>query len=879
LLSHSFDATDEAADFPAQICKKTAAKFNGFWLVRLLKWGCQARGSPRRAERSTMRFNSGRRRRCLHSNWHLLAAAALLAKPLVPAAFADPPLPSFGPNVYNVTVSNPAINGGTPASTGSADNATALNAYISYCSTHGGGAVEIPSGTFMSGTVTMLSNVNLQIDSGAILRNTNFANTLIQTNGSNATNMEISGSGIIDGNATTTVGSNKLVNLQKVNTLEVTGVSIENAGNEHLTPENDTNVTLLNVTIADPGTLAANGGHYLANTDGIDFWGSHFLIKNCNVSDGDDNIVAKPASGAVSDATITGCTLGAGHGISVGGGSAHGVNGLTVTNCTFNGTTNGLRLKAQDASGGDAGGGTANPVTNVSYSNITMTNVQNPIIIDSFYNGNNNFPSSPTDSTKYPASPTPVGATTPIWQNISFNNVTATGSSNGGLIYGLNTTPNNTQNVSFNNVNISASSQMNFWYGSGIDLSGLTVNVPAGNMYANNSPVKGVFTYALSLSVEIWNNLGTGGGSGTTWDTASDNWNNGGFTTGTGAPVPTTYSNGNAVAFTDSNNGHYAVTLNTTVSPASVIVNNTAGNYAFSGSGGISGSGGLTKNGTGILTISTHNAFTGDTNVNAGTLTLTAAGTLGSATINVAGGATLNAVGSLASTATVTANGPVNFGASGSTTATTQQLASLTIGGGVTASITSSATGTPFVAKTLQPTALVFTDSSSKLDITNNILISQGTPSAAEELINVTHNVITSTSGLVLGYKDATGVNYEIRATLLGDSDLDGLVNVADLANLAGNFGVTTGALWINGDFDNNGNVNVADLADLAGNFGKTLTGTGSAAAAAGASPAASATSVPEPAAVASLLTLTTAGCIRRRRARPREQRARARAR
>jgi hypothetical protein len=57
-------------------------------------------------------------------------------------------------------------------------------------------------------------------------------------------------------------------------------------------------------------------------------------------------------------------------------------------------------------------------------------------------------------------------------------------------------------------------------------------------------------------------------------------------------------------------------------------------------------------------------------------------------------------------------------------------------------------------------------------------------------------------------------------------------VNVADLANLAGNFGVTTGATWLNGDFDYNGNVNVADLADLAGNFGNSLSSIGAAAAA-----------------------------------------------
>jgi hypothetical protein len=56
-----------------------------------------------------------------------------------------------------------------------------------------------------------------------------------------------------------------------------------------------------------------------------------------------------------------------------------------------------------------------------------------------------------------------------------------------------------------------------------------------------------------------------------------------------------------------------------------------------------------------------------------------------------------------------------------------------------------------------------------------------------------------------------------------GDTNFDRTVNVADLANLAGNFGMTAGATWLQGDFDFNGTVNVADLADLAGNFGKDL--------------------------------------------------------
>jgi hypothetical protein len=110
-----------------------------------------------------------------------------------------------------------------------------------------------------------------------------------------------------------------------------------------------------------------------------------------------------------------------------------------------------------------------------------------------------------------------------------------------------------------------------------------------------------------------------------------------------------------------------------------------------------------------------------------------------------------------------------------------------------------------------------------------------------------------------------------MRATLLGDSDLDGQVNVADLANLAGNFGATSGQFWLNGDFDYNGNVNVADLADLAGNFGASLTSLGFNGADASASPAAVAapavSAVPEPT-MLGLFGVAAASLLGRRRRR-----------
>jgi hypothetical protein len=57
-----------------------------------------------------------------------------------------------------------------------------------------------------------------------------------------------------------------------------------------------------------------------------------------------------------------------------------------------------------------------------------------------------------------------------------------------------------------------------------------------------------------------------------------------------------------------------------------------------------------------------------------------------------------------------------------------------------------------------------------------------------------------------------------IRFTWAGDSNLDGTVDVADLASLASHW-QGTAATWVGGDFDYNGLVNVADLGLLASNW------------------------------------------------------------
>ena len=60
--------------------------------------------------------------------------------------------------------------------------------------------------------------------------------------------------------------------------------------------------------------------------------------------------------------------------------------------------------------------------------------------------------------------------------------------------------------------------------------------------------------------------------------------------------------------------------------------------------------------------------------------------------------------------------------------------------------------------------------------------------------------------------------------TLLpGDANLDGTVNVQDLAILAANYRKNVTGGWLQGDFNNDGVVDVEDLALLAANYRHSL--------------------------------------------------------
>jgi hypothetical protein len=127
---------------------------------------------------------------------------------------------------------------------------------------------------------------------------------------------------------------------------------------------------------------------------------------------------------------------------------------------------------------------------------------------------------------------------------------------------------------------------------------------------------------------------------------------------------------------------------------------------------------------------------------------------------------------------------------------------------------------------------------SSQLDLTNNSLILDYSGPAGSLIDDARQhllaNRITTSSAAAgqtaLGYGDNGLLNkitfsgqpvdtssVLIKFTYLGDTDLDGDVDVADLGSLASNW-QTTG-VWTGGDFDYNGFIDVADLGLLASNW------------------------------------------------------------
>jgi polygalacturonase len=400
--------------------------------------------------------------------------AAMVAGIVFACAFEVPaqgiPLPVIPNATFNVTNYGAVGDGRTM-------NTAAIQKTIDAASAAGGGMVLVPAGKFLIGPFTLTSSINLHLAKDAVvlisddMRNYPFANRRYQDTitASGAHDLEISGEGTIDGQGNawwTAFRADKsmthrpfMIKLSNCTRVYVHGVTLCNSPMFHLVPQNCQDVTIQGITIKAPANAP--------NTDGIDPSGWNFLITDCAIDVGDDNIAIKPTGSRTpvnKNFAVKNCTFVHGHGCSVGGGTAGGIEDLTVSNCTFDQTESGIRIKTVRGNGG--------LLQNCTYENLKMTAVKNPIYIIDYY-PERNAPKDPATE-----QPEPVTDRTPFNNHITIRNVTATDCLTAGTIRGLPEAP--ITDVTLTNVNISAKAGMKIYFARKIKFVGSKIVAEAG---------------------------------------------------------------------------------------------------------------------------------------------------------------------------------------------------------------------------------------------------------------------------------------------------------------------------------------------------------------------------------------------------------------
>jgi polygalacturonase len=389
-------------------------------------------------------------------------------------------------------------------------NTKSINDAIHQQSAKGGGVVLIPKGIWLSGPIVLKTNVNVHLLTGATLLFTSDFNQypLVEGNwegipqmrnqspisASGATNIAITGNGIIDGNgdAWRMVKKDKLNETQwnrlvasggvlsddkktwypsvksrmgskyanpgaispdkspafydsvkdylRPNLLMLLGcsqvliedVTFQNSPAWCLHPLMSQHITVRNVTVNNPW--------YAQNGDGIDVEScKNVRIENSVFAVGDDALCMKSGRDAegrkrgmpTQDIIITGCTVYSSHGgFVVGSEMSGGVKNVYVSNCTFIGSDIGLRFKTARGRGG--------VVENIFIQDIYMKDIPGEaILFDMYYAAKDPIPLAGEQRALPVVEMKPVDESTPVFRNIYIKNVYCAGAGKAIFIRGL----------------------------------------------------------------------------------------------------------------------------------------------------------------------------------------------------------------------------------------------------------------------------------------------------------------------------------------------------------------------------------------------------------------------------------------------------------
>jgi polygalacturonase len=368
----------------------------------------------------------------------------------------------------------PAINAGSAVidvrqcgalGDGKTLDTAAIQKAIDQCGAAGGGIVHFPPGIYLCQPISLWNKTTLELDAGAQLLATDDPADFTRTNkptvnqsgsftafisGSDLTDIAITGKGTIDGagarwwgpaaqvrknDKNATLPRPRTIVLSGCKNVKISGVTLQNSPSFHLAPVDCQNLLIEGVTFKAPTNSP--------NTDGINLSQCrNVTINRCTIDVGGENLVIKssrPMPGrefATDDITVTGCTFRHGRGLSVGSETMGGVRNVTVKDCTFEGTENGLHIKSSRNKGAIA--------ENIDCENLSLKDVKDAIVISCYNQG---IPQTDTGQ--------PIGEWTPIFRNIHFKNMTASCYHSIGLIVGL--PESEIKNVSLENVKISSS--------------------------------------------------------------------------------------------------------------------------------------------------------------------------------------------------------------------------------------------------------------------------------------------------------------------------------------------------------------------------------------------------------------------------------------
>lgn len=466
-----------------------------------------------------------------------------------PANLPQVALPTFKSDTFNIT-SYGAVADGLTLNTKSINNA------IDACSKAGGGVVVVPKGLWLTGPVQLKNNVNLHLKENALLQfTTNFSQyALVESNweglpqmrnqspiwATNATNIAITGLGIIDGagDAWRMVKKDKLTESQWKKLLEsggvlskdqktwyptassfkgsqtsnpgviskdktpqfyseikdflrpnmmvltrckgilLEGVTFQNSPAWCLHPLMCEDITMRNVYVKNPW--------YAQNGDGVDLEScKNVYMEGCTFDVGDDGICIKSGRDAegrkrgmpTENVYIKNCTVYHAHGgFVVGSEMSGGAKNIYVDDCTFIGTDIGLRFKTTRGRGG--------VVENIVCNNINMKDiVGEAILFDMYYAAQDPIALAGEKREPPKVESLPVTEATPQFKNIVVSNVVCNGAAKGIYVRGL--PEMNVKNIVMSNMVIRAKEGLDMTEGSEIALNNVKLYTTNGNPVLN----------------------------------------------------------------------------------------------------------------------------------------------------------------------------------------------------------------------------------------------------------------------------------------------------------------------------------------------------------------------------------------------------------